>query len=441
MRWLALAVLGLVLAAIAFVTIVRAGDAPPRGLRIGGQPIDPDQPLAEQLQARAKVYAEELVVIRSGPSKTMRMRRELGASLDVAEVSARAREVGRSGRLIADLRKWFAARRGRLDLPWPATIDAQRLGAFVARERDRLELPPKVGVSDGHGWSLPGEDGVTLDYHQAMVVLTRALKAGRSDVELALRAVPAPEPIVIGLPDGALFDESDPQADLEAARAAQGEPAQTVPASVVASIEWLPSRGRECYPRPPMPPFCEGPRMVPRAVGHAAVLASELGLGGLHAVRRVLTQGADPRWIAAAGGPQGRQALLWPVIGGRFGRGFGYVRKRIEVRHQIHKGVDIPAPLGSAIRAASAAIAVYSDNGLRGYGNLLILAHADGSVTFTAHCRRIFVAPGDRVRAGQIVAEVGVTGMTMGPHLHFEYHVAARPTDPMALFADAPTRR
>jgi hypothetical protein len=440
MRWLTFAVLGLVLCAVALVTIVRAGDEPPRGLRIDGQAIDPDQPLAAQLTARAKVYGEELVVVRTGPFKTQRMRRELGASLDVAEATARAREVGRSGRLIADLRKWLSARRGRLDLPWPPAIDEQKLGAFVARERDRLELPPKVGVSDGHGWSLPGEAGVTLDYHQAMATLTRALKAGRAEVELALRAVPPPEPIVIGLPDGALFDESDPDADAEAARAAQGPLIDTVPAAVVAGIEWLPSRGRECYARPPMPDFCEGPRMVPRPVGRAALLAGELGLGGLHAVRRVLMHGADPRWIAAAGGPRLHAPLLWPVPGGRFGRGFGFVRKRIEIRHQLHKGVDIPAPLGSAIRATSAAIAVYSDNGIRGYGNLLILAHADGSVTFTAHCRRIFVAPGQRVNAGQIVAEIGVTGMTMGPHLHFEYHRAGRPTDPMPLFADAPRR-
>jgi hypothetical protein len=419
---------------------VRAGDAPPSGLRIAGQAIDPDRPLAEQLEARARVYAEELVVVRSGPSKTQRMRRELGASLDVAEVMARARAVGRSGRLIADVRKWWAARRGRLDLPWPASIDAERLAEFVARERDRVELPPKVGVSDGEGWSLPGEDGVTLDYHQAMATLTRALRAGRAEVELALSTVPAPEPIVIGPPDGALFDDGDPEADADAARAAEGEPV-AIPAEVVAGIEWLPSRGRECYERPPMPPFCEGPRMVPRPRGEAAALAAELGLGGLAAVRRVITGAPDPRWVVAAGGPYPRHSLLWPVPGGRFGRGFGYVRKRIEIRDQLHKGVDIPAPLGSAIRATSAAIAAYADNGIRGYGNLLILVHSDGTVTFTAHCRRIFVAPGQRVRAGQIVAEIGVTGMTMGPHLHFEYHVAGRPTDPMPLFADGPPRR
>lgn len=440
MRWLALGILGLLLALLAVLVAVRAGDGPLSGLRIGGERLDPDQPLEAQLQQRAQIYGEQLVTIRAGSSAVKLMRKKLGASLDVEDVLRRTRAVGRSGHPIADLRKLWLAWRDRLDVPWDPAVDDEVLGEFVANERDRLELPPKVGVSDGQGWSLPGEDGVTLDYHQAMARLKRSLRMGKSSIELSLTTVPQPEPIVIGTPDGALFDPSEAEAAGEVPDPGEAGPDE-IPASVVAGIQWMPSRGPECFARPPMPDFCEGPRMVPRALGRNAQAADDLGLGGLPAVRRILTRSPDPRWVAAAGGPLGRQPLIWPVASGRFGRGFGFVRKRIEVRDQLHKGVDIGARLGSAIRAASAGIVAYADNGIRGYGNLLILVHADGAVTFSAHTRRIFVAPGQRVAAGQIVAEVGSTGMSLGPHLHFEYHLAGRPTDPDSLFVQRPRGR
>ncbi|MDH5673536.1 MAG: peptidoglycan DD-metalloendopeptidase family protein [Myxococcales bacterium] len=429
-----LAVLGLWLA-------IGLDEAPLKGLLIGGVPVRPGDSLEQQLQARVAAYADEEVVIFAGPSQTRRSRRQLGARLELDDVLERAQQMGRSGNPIADLKKWWLARQGRLDLQWPPSIDKGVVGDFISAERERLELPPKAGVTDGEGWSLPGKAGLTLDYHHATAALRRALVAGNSELHLELREVPAPEPILIGSPDGALFDDPESvEAELAEHSELSGVEAPGIPDAVTGAIQWLPSRGDECYEKPPMRPFCDGPRRVPRPLGAAATRASELGLGELSAVRRLLLRPPDGRWIQAAGGPGGPQNLVWPVPGGRFGRGFGFVRKRAAVKDRLHKGVDIPAAQGSPIRAASDGIVAYADNDIRGYGNLLMIVHADGSTTLSAHCRSIFVFPGQRVRSGQIVAEVGRTGMAMGPHLHFEYRKGGQPSDPIALFDHVPPR-
>ncbi|HEX6246020.1 MAG TPA: M23 family metallopeptidase, partial [Polyangiales bacterium] len=125
-----------------------------------------------------------------------------------------------------------------------------------------------------------------------------------------------------------------------------------------------------------------------------------------------------------------------PVPNGKLGRGFGYVRRE-ELKDRIHAGVDIVAPRGSPIVAARTGIVAYSDNRVRGYGNLLVIVHANGEVSLSAHCQRIFVFAGQRVARGQVVAEVGMTGLALGPHLHFELRVGGAPSDPAPRFAEA----
>jgi murein DD-endopeptidase MepM/ murein hydrolase activator NlpD len=77
---------------------------------------------------------------------------------------------------------------------------------------------------------------------------------------------------------------------------------------------------------------------------------------------------------------------------------------------------------------------VYSDNGISGYGNLVMVVHPDATVALYGHCRATYVFPGQRVQRGQVIAEVGQTGYANGPHLHLEYRVAGRPRDPSRLF-------
>lgn len=111
-----------------------------------------------------------------------------------------------------------------------------------------------------------------------------------------------------------------------------------------------------------------------------------------------------------------RGRLLWPVPQGRIASRFG------PRRNSFHEGVDIVAPSGTAILAAHDGVVLYSNNRMRGYGNMIAIA-GEGVMTVYAHNRRNHVRPGQKVRRGQRIAEVGATGRTTTPHLHFEVRI------------------
>lgn len=197
-------------------------------------------------------------------------------------------------------------------------------------------------------------------------------------------------------------------------------------------LRWLPSRGRECNGRGRYKRFCAGPRRAPMPFGPEAELAKRLGLGDKKTVSHVLLQRPKVEWLEAAG-PIVSAEPIWPVPAGKFWRGFGRTKAKSRPRGRIHEGVDIGAPVGTPIIAVQDGIVVYSDNGITGYGNLLVTVHGDGTAAFYAHCSALFVFPGQRVTQGQIVGEVGATGYARGPHLHFEYRKNGQLRDPMKV--------
>lgn len=206
--------------------------------------------------------------------------------------------------------------------------------------------------------------------------------------------------------------------------------------------EWEPSTGDDCHAASrgndgaPRPPTCDGPRRVPVSLGAAAERRERLGLGTHAAADQLFIGRSPPEWVAEIQS-EARSDLLWPVARGLFSRGFGHVR-RAEIAHRAHDGVDIVAEAGAHIRAANDGLVVYADNRVRGYGNLLILQHADGTATFYAHCRAIYAAPGQLVARGQAIGEVGATGRPIVPHLHFEWRRRGEPRDPMTRFVERP---
>ena len=96
-------------------------------------------------------------------------------------------------------------------------------------------------------------------------------------------------------------------------------------------------------------------------------------------------------------------------------------------------GINIAARAGTPIAAAENGIVVYAGNELRGYGNLLLIRHSGGWVTAYAHASKFLVKPGDRVRQGDKVAEVGQTGNVDRPQLHFELRKGTRAVNPKSL--------
>jgi murein DD-endopeptidase MepM/ murein hydrolase activator NlpD len=183
--------------------------------------------------------------------------------------------------------------------------------------------------------------------------------------------------------------------------------------------------------------FSDGPRRVPQPRGASLARAQALGIGTHDAARRLLRDAPDPRWIRAARGASPR-TLHWPVDGGRYGRGFGFVRTtRPDLRH---KGIDVVAEEGAVVRAVGDGIVAYSDNGIRGFGNCVLIVHPNGWVSVYAHNHRNTVQPGWRVTRGERIGFVGQTGIARGPHLHFELRVDGRPVDPTPLFGRIPSK-
>lgn len=100
-------------------------------------------------------------------------------------------------------------------------------------------------------------------------------------------------------------------------------------------------------------------------------------------------------------------------------------------RARFDDGMNIVAPEGTPILAARDGTVIYAGNELRGYGNLVVLSHADGWVTAYAHARELMVERGDTVRSGQQIATVGQTGAVSSPQLHFEIRQGSDPVNPL----------
>ena len=127
--------------------------------------------------------------------------------------------------------------------------------------------------------------------------------------------------------------------------------------------------------------------------------------------------------------------FLWPVpskqtISSNFGKRGG----------RNHDGIDIPAPIGTEIVASESGKVVYSGSGIKGYGNLTIIAHKDNYFSVYAHADKNLRSKGDKVKRGEVIALVGNTGRSTGPHLHFEIRKKSTPLNPVAFFSKKKTR-
>jgi murein DD-endopeptidase MepM/ murein hydrolase activator NlpD len=104
-----------------------------------------------------------------------------------------------------------------------------------------------------------------------------------------------------------------------------------------------------------------------------------------------------------------------------------------------HEGIDVSAPMGAPI-IAPAAGRVKSVTNEPGYGNSFEIDHGNGIVTRYAHCSKILVHIGQVVTRRQLIATVGNTGLSTGPHLHYEVHVNGRPVDPLKFVLPVPEK-
>jgi len=119
----------------------------------------------------------------------------------------------------------------------------------------------------------------------------------------------------------------------------------------------------------------------------------------------------------------------WPTDGGWVSSGFGLRSDPFTGRTAYHEGVDIASRFGSVIKAMGGGVVSYAGQ-KDGYGLTVEITHGSGYTTRYAHCSAVLVRVGDRVSKGQDVANVGSSGRSTGPHLHFEVLRENKPVNP-----------
>jgi murein DD-endopeptidase MepM/ murein hydrolase activator NlpD len=128
-------------------------------------------------------------------------------------------------------------------------------------------------------------------------------------------------------------------------------------------------------------------------------------------------------------------ALSWPIIGARVTQPFGPTDLLLEPSlgpyPHFHTGVDLAASLGTPVLAAADGIVVAVAHTSIGYGNYVMIAHGGGVITLYAHLMETDVSLGDRITRGKRIGLEGSSGLSTGPHLHFEVRVNDQVVDPM----------
>jgi murein DD-endopeptidase MepM/ murein hydrolase activator NlpD len=139
----------------------------------------------------------------------------------------------------------------------------------------------------------------------------------------------------------------------------------------------------------------------------------------------------DRLFIPGSGALSQMFRFSWPVSG-RISARYGMRIHPIYRRRMMHTGLDIAAPYGTSIRAAlNGRVTFVGWKG--GYGKAVIIEHPNGYETLYGHCSRILVKRGQTVKKGERIAKVGTTGVSTGPHVHFEVRKGGRRTNPESV--------
>lgn len=159
--------------------------------------------------------------------------------------------------------------------------------------------------------------------------------------------------------------------------------------------------------------------------------ARRLGLGSSTMAHRLVTNPPEPAWIAEAGAPEAIETLLPPLESYRLLRGWG------SGVNGYHLALDLGAPEGTIVRASARGLVLYSGRAVHGYGNLVMLLHPTGRMTWYAHNSANLVEPGELVERGQTIALVGATGIARGTHVHYMLIDGTQHCDALPLFDPA----
>lgn len=177
--------------------------------------------------------------------------------------------------------------------------------------------------------------------------------------------------------------------------------------------------------------------------GGALIMGRSLSMDELQATLADLDRLTDQRtdWMTAVESrlfDQKIHAMMiptrQPIAAGNLGSLFGWRIDPFTGQSALHTGLDFQADQGTSILAAAGGVVVAQEFH-SAYGNMIEIDHGNDLVTRYAHASRTFIRQGDLIKRGQKIAEVGTTGRSTGPHLHFEVLVRGIPQDPQKFLA------
>ena len=126
------------------------------------------------------------------------------------------------------------------------------------------------------------------------------------------------------------------------------------------------------------------------------------------------------------------EIIAYPVSSSKITSDFGIRKHPIRKSNHFHHGIDIKAELNTPIRSILDGVVIFS--GVYGsYGNLVVIKHSVGLTSHYAHCSSLVVKVGEKVKGAELIALVGTTGASTGPHLHFELRLNGVPLNPKDL--------
>jgi murein DD-endopeptidase MepM/ murein hydrolase activator NlpD len=184
----------------------------------------------------------------------------------------------------------------------------------------------------------------------------------------------------------------------------------------------IPGGNREVAQRAPEPRLAQ-----PRTVPAQRVAAAPVENARVVTPEHQTTESTEKTAQAAGAMPSFR----WPVTG-RIISGFGKRANGTE-----NDGINLAVPEGTPIKAADDGVVAYAGNELKGYGNLVLIRHANGFVSAYANASALLVKRGDTIKRGQVIARAGQTGNVSSPQLHFEIRKGSTPVDPTKYLSGA----
>lgn len=219
------------------------------------------------------------------------------------------------------------------------------------------------------------------------------------------------------------------------AGAAQGVP-RNVMAAMIRAFSHEIDFQRDLHPGNKFRVFYDQPRTKSgQPAGEATIIYAALEIKGVtKSVYRVLYSDGTAEYFNARGESIRRGLMRTPVDGAHMTSSFGMRRHPILGYSKMHQGVDFAASPGTPVFAAGDGV-VQEAEYKGGYGRFVLIKHPNGLATAYAHMSRFArgVREGSRVRQGDVIAYVGSSGRSTGPHLHFEVRMNGRPVNPMSV--------